>query len=132
MDSRAQFLAVAEHRLIPSVGHLLRKLGHQSVWSCACQDQVAVGDAGVCFVSLGGAPLALPTFATSDFQEFFSLGRALRVTLPTGKGRVVHLFVIRGRRRTLRSCSSLTSSCKLFLLRLRWCVLVSLCSLLRS
>ena len=47
-------------------------------------------------VSFGGAPLALPTFATSEFQEFFRLGRALRVTLPTGKRRVVHLFVIYG------------------------------------
>ena len=37
LDSCAQFLAVAEHRLIPprvrSIGHSLRKAGHQSVWS---------------------------------------------------------------------------------------------------
>ena len=47
LDSCAQFLAVAEHRLIPSrarsVCHQLRKAGHQSVWSLACQDQVAGG-----------------------------------------------------------------------------------------
>ena len=45
LDSCAQFQAVAEHRLIPSrawsVGHQLRKAGHQS-----CQDQVAGGHAG--------------------------------------------------------------------------------------
>ena len=71
LDSCAQFLAVAEHRLIPSgarsVGHQLRKAGHQSVWAPACQDQVAGGHAGVRVVSLGAAPLALPTVATSEF-----------------------------------------------------------------
>ena len=63
MDSCAQFLAVAEHRLIPSrarsVCHQLRKAGHQSVWSPACQDQVAGGHAGVGVVSLGGASVSL-------------------------------------------------------------------------
>ena len=51
MDSCAQFLVVAEHRLIPwrarSVGHFLRKAGHQSVWSPACQDRVAGAGVGV-------------------------------------------------------------------------------------
>ena len=71
-------------------------------------------------------PLALPTFATSEFLEFFKLERALRVT---GNGRVVHLFVIygfQGAEGVLRSCSSLIGSCKLFLLKLGWYVLVSL------
>ena len=44
-------LAVAEHRLIPSrarsVCHQLRKADHHSVWSPACQDHVAGGQAGV-------------------------------------------------------------------------------------
>ena len=62
----------------------------------ACQDQVAGGHGGVGVVSMGGAPVALPTFATSEFQEFFRLGRALRVTLPAGNGGVVHLFVVYG------------------------------------
>ena len=100
LDSRAQFLAVAEHRLIPSgarsVCHQLRKAGYQSVWSLACQDQVAGGHARVGVVSLAGAPLALPSFVTPQFKEFFSLGRVLRTTLPTGKGGVVHLFVVDG------------------------------------
>ena len=33
--------------------------GHQSVWSPACQDQVAGGHAGVGVVSLGGASFFL-------------------------------------------------------------------------
>ena len=40
LDSCAQFLSVAEHRLTlsraRSVGHFLREAGHQSVWSPAC------------------------------------------------------------------------------------------------
>ena len=122
MDSCAQFLAVAEHRLIPararSVGHQLRKDGCHSVWAPACQNSVPGGHAGVGVVSLGGAPLALPSFVTSEFQEFFKLGRVLRTTLATGKasefqeffklgrvlrttlatgkGGVAHLFVVYG------------------------------------
>ena len=102
IDSCAQLLAVAEHRIIPSrarsICHQLRKAGYHSVWSPACQDQVAGGHAGVgvVIVSLAGAFLALPSFVTPQFQEFFRLGRVLRTTLPTGKGGVVHLFVVTG------------------------------------
>ena len=49
-------------------------------------------------VRLGGAPLSLPSSVTPEFQEFCLFGRALRVTLPTGKGGVVHLFVFYGYR----------------------------------
>ena len=98
MDSGAQFLAVAEHRLIPSrarsVCHQLRKAGHHSVWAPACQDRIAGGHAGIGVVSLGGAPLCLPSFVAPQFQEFFRLGRVLRTTLPTAQGGVVHLFVV--------------------------------------
>ena len=100
LDSCAQFLAVAEHRLIPSrarsICHQLRKAGHHSVWAPACQDRIAGGHAGVGVISLGGAPLTLPSFATPQFQEFFRLGRVLRTTLPTAQGGVVHLFVVYG------------------------------------
>ena len=100
MDSCAQFLAEAEHRLIPararSGGHQLRKAGFHSVWAPACQDSIPGGHASVGVVSLGIAPLALPSFVTPDFREFFRLGRVLRTTLPTGKGGVVHLFVVYG------------------------------------
>ena len=51
MDSCAQFLAIAEHRLIPararSVGHQLRRAGFHSVWAPACQDTIPGGHAGV-------------------------------------------------------------------------------------
>ena len=51
MDSCAQFLAVAEHRLIPararSIGHQLRRADCQSVWAPACQDHISGGRAGV-------------------------------------------------------------------------------------
>ena len=93
LDSCAQFMAVAEHRLIltraRSVCHQLHRAGHQSVWSRACQDQVAGGHAGV-------GVLSPPFFVTPQFQEFFRLGRVLRTTLLTGKGGVVHLFVVYG------------------------------------
>ena len=100
MDSCAQFLAVAEHRLIPSrarsICHQLRRAGYHSVWAPACQDRIAGGHAGVGVISLGGAPLTLPSFVTPQLHEFFRLGRALRTTLPTAQGGVVHLFVVYG------------------------------------
>ena len=110
-----------------------RKAGLHSVWAPACQDSIPGGHAGVGVVSLGGAPLALPSIVTPEFREFFRLGRVLRTTLPTGKGGVVHLFLfmgIRVRRRMLISYVLLIGFFKLFLLRLRWFVLVSLCLLL--
>ena len=96
LDSCAQFLAVAEHRLIPSrarsICHQLRRAGHHSVWAPACQDRIAGGHAGVGVLSLGGAPLSLPSFVTPQFQDFFRLGWVLRTTIPTAQGEVVHLF----------------------------------------
>ena len=81
LDSCAQFLAIAEHRLIPararSVCHQLRRAGFHSIWAPAYQDRVAGGHAGDGVVSLGGAPLSLPSFVTPQFQEFFRLGRVL-------------------------------------------------------
>ena len=41
-------------------------------------------------------PLLFPSFVTPQFKEFFRLGRVLRTTLPTGKGGVLHLFVLCG------------------------------------
>ena len=100
LDSCAQFLFVAEHRLIPararSIGHQLRKADRQSVWALACQDPLSGGHAGVGVISLGGAPLSAPSLVTPEFREFFRLGRAMRVVLPAGDGGVVHLFVVYG------------------------------------
>ena len=56
----------------------------------------AGGHAGVGVVSLGGASLSLPSFVIPQFKEPSRLGRVLRTTLPTGKGGVVHLFVVHG------------------------------------
>ena len=60
LDSCAQFLAEAEHKLSParawSVGHQLRKADRHSVWAPACHDQLSGGHAGVGVISLGGAP----------------------------------------------------------------------------
>ena len=55
-----------------------------------------VGNAGVGVVSLRGAPLALPTFATLGFGKFFGLGRALWCVLPLDLGRFMHLVVLYG------------------------------------
>ena len=74
----------------------LGKLAFNSVRAPACQDSIPGGHAGVAVVSLGGAPLALPSIVTPEFREFFRLGRVLRTTPPTGKGGVVHLFVVYG------------------------------------
>ena len=61
LGSSAQFLAVAEHWLIPararSVGHQLRRADCHSVWGPACQYQVSGGHARVGVISLCGATL---------------------------------------------------------------------------
>ena len=51
---------------------------------------------GVGVVSLRGAPLALPAFATAQFKSFFDCGRAVRCMLPLAAGRFLHLFVLYG------------------------------------
>ena len=88
LDSCAQFLAVAEHRLIPSrarlvitlFGLLLVRIG------------LLVVMLGLGVVSLGGCSLSLPSVVTPQFQEFFRLGRVSRTTLPTAQGGVVSYF----------------------------------------
>ena len=54
LESRAHFLAVAEHRLVPAgtrnVTSQLRQAGISSVWDPSCQDSTPVG-----VVSLHGA-----------------------------------------------------------------------------
>ena len=37
-----------------------------------------------------------PSLIILAFREFFRLGRAMKVTIPTGNGGVVHLFVVFG------------------------------------
>ena len=94
------FLAVAEHRLIParvrSEWSRLRSKGLSSIWAPASQDSSHVGNAGVGVVSLRGAPLALPTFVTAQFKSFFDCGRAVRCLLPLASGRFLHLCFLYG------------------------------------
>ena len=100
LEAQVDFLAVVEHRLIPARARSecdrLRRKGLASIWAPACQDSSHVGNAGVGVVSLRGAPVALPSFATSQFIVFFDCGRAVRCLLPLGAGRFMHLFVLYG------------------------------------
>ena len=100
LEVGVDFLAVAEHRLIPArvrgEWSRLRKKGLASIWAPASQDSSHVGNAGVGVVSLRGAPLSLPTSATSQFKRFFDCGRAVRCLVPIGSGRFMHLVVLYG------------------------------------
>ena len=86
LDTDADFVAVVEHRLVPararSEGKMLLHAGVRSVWAPASLEGWHVGHAGVGVVSLRGASISLPTFATVGFSEFFHLGGALRCHLP--------------------------------------------------
>ena len=56
MEARVDFLAVAEHRLIParvrSEWSRLKRKGLASIWAPACQDSSHVGNAGVGVISM--------------------------------------------------------------------------------
>ena len=77
LDVAVDFLAVVEHRLIParvrSEWARLRCRKIASIWAPASQEASHVGHAGVGVVSLRGAPLSLPSFATARFRSFFRL-----------------------------------------------------------
>ena len=100
LDTGVDFLAVVEHRLIParvrSEWSRLRRRDLASIWSPASQVSSHVGNAGVGVVSLRGAPLSLPSFATAQFERFFDCGRAVRCMVPLGSGRFMHLVVLYG------------------------------------
>ena len=100
LETTSNFLAISEHRLIParvrSEWAGLRRKGIHSVWAPAFQEGSHVGHAGVGIVSLRGAPVSMPSFATSAFRQFFELGRLVRCVLPLGNGRVMHLVVVYG------------------------------------
>ena len=71
----------------------MRRKGIHSVWAPASQEGSHVGHAGVGIVSLKGAPIAMPTFATADVRRYFDLGRLVRSVLPLGDSRLMHLVV---------------------------------------
>ena len=100
LETSVDFLAVCEHRLVParvrSEWAELRRKGIHSVWARASQEGAHVGHAGVGVVSLRGAPVSMPSFATAAFRWFFELGRLVRCVLPLGNGPVMHLIVVYG------------------------------------
>ena len=95
LESKAHFLVVAEHRLVPArarnVTTQLRKARRSSVWAPSCHDVTPGGHAGVGVISLHGASLSLPTLFNPSFKEFFRLGRAMSLVLPS----VCHLWLSR-------------------------------------
>ena len=100
LETDAGFLAVVEHRSVPArvrnAWAGLRRTGIWSVWAPANQESGRVGHAGVGLVCLEGAPLSLPTFATSAFASCFAQCRALRSHVSIGGGRILHLVVVHG------------------------------------
>ena len=99
LEVGVDFLAVAEHRLIPARVRSERvQAWREGVVFClgSSQDSSHVGNAGVGVISMRGAPVALPTFATAQFKRFFDCGRAVGCMLPLGLGRFMHLVVLYG------------------------------------
>ena len=80
LEAEIDFPAI-EHRLIParvrSEWSRLRTKWLASVWSPASQDSSHVGNAGVGVISMRGALVASPSFATAAFRRFFDCGRAV-------------------------------------------------------
>ena len=100
LEAQVDFFAVVEHRLIPakvrSAWARLKWKKLASIWAPACRVSSHVGDAGVGVISMRGAPVSLPTFATAQFKRFFDCGRAVRCMLPLGAGRFMHVVVLYG------------------------------------
>ena len=100
LETKADFLVVTEHRLVPartrSESKRLKAAGFYSLWTPACQESAHVGHAGVGLVILKGASLFHAVPSTHDFRVWVRLGRVLRSVIPVGKGRVVHVVVVYG------------------------------------
>ena len=90
LESQAHFFAVAEHRLVPArarnVTTQLRKAGRYSVWAPSLSRCHPKGSCRGGVISLHNPRPSLLTFFTPSFQELTSLGRAMRVFPPLGKG----------------------------------------------
>ena len=89
LESKAHFLAVAEHRLVPArarnVTTQLRKARRSSVWAPSCQDVTPGGHAGVGVISLYGAPLSLPSLFDPLFQGVLSYRSCCESCPPIGQ-----------------------------------------------
>ena len=113
LDSCAQFLAVAEHGLIPSrarsVGHLLRRAGHQSVWALPVRRRLLVVMLGLGWsVQVLLLLLYLP-LRPLDSRSSFSWGELCGSLSPLEMGEWFTCFSfmgIRGRRRMLSSLNA--------------------------
>ena len=70
----------------------LRTKRPASIWSLGSPYSSHVGNAGVGVVSMRGAPVALPSFATAQLRRSFDCGRLL----PLGSARFMHLVVLYG------------------------------------
>ena len=118
METSADFVAVSEHRLIParvrSEWAELRRKGIHSVWAPASQEGSHVGHAGVGVVSLKGAPVSMPSFATVAFRQYFDLGRLVLCVLPLGNGRLMHLGVVYGFQRAHEDAEKLSLTDQFF------------------
>ena len=93
LESGADSLAIAEHRLIPakvrSPAWELRKVGCQSVWYLADHSVSNVGAPGEGVVSIiRRSALSSPSFATLEFQAVCNVGRAIQCLLLVSSGRV--------------------------------------------
>ena len=92
LEAEVDFLAVVEHRLIPA-----RVRSERTVWLLPGLQPFRIPRMLVMLevdvISMRGAPVALPSFATAQFRLFFDCGRAVRCMLPLGVGRFMHLFV---------------------------------------
>ena len=71
LETQVDFIAFVEDRFIPARVRgewaRLRAKGLVSVWAPASQESSHVGRAGVGVISLRGASVSLPTFATAQF-----------------------------------------------------------------
>ena len=116
--SGCDFIAVVDHRLIPARVRCewarLRAEGLASERAPASQESSHVGHAGDGVISMKGAPLSLPTFATAQFKRFFDCGRAVRCMLPVASGRFLHLVVLYGYQGADTDAEQLTLTEQLF------------------
>ena len=95
MDSEIDFPMVSESRLIPAriwnECSKLRKSRHS-----ICLGLAHVSSAGARLVSLMGAPVYVPSFATAEFESCWHSGRVLHAVVPLGCGLIFRIFGIYG------------------------------------
>ena len=100
LEAGVDFLAVAEHRLIPARVRRewsgLRCKGLSSIWAPASQFPPMLVMLGLVSLVCVVLPLLCLLFATAQFKSFFDCGRAVRCLLPLASGRFMHLFVLYG------------------------------------